>query len=206
MSRPTTSHETAARTTAPRGMLLIISGPSGVGKTTITRQVERQLGGVFSVSMTTRPKTSDDIEGVDYHFVSEKQFLRARDEGELLEWAKVFDNYYGTPRKPVQEALADGRLMILEIDVDGAAQIKRNMPEAFAIFVLPPSEDVLLDRLRSRKREDEATIQRRFADAKHEMRLARELGIYDQFIVNDNLARAVQEAVDLVRARIPGPN
>lgn len=180
-------------------MLLIISGPSGVGKTTITRQVEQQLGGRFSVSMTTRPKTASDTEGVDYYFVDQQRFLEARDQGELLEWAQVFDNYYGTPRKPVEQALEAGDLMILEIDVQGAVQVKRNLPQAFAMFVLPPSEQVLLERLRSRQREDESVIQRRFAKAKDEIHQARTCGIYDHFIINDHLDAAVAEAVTRVR-------
>ncbi|MFA9477316.1 guanylate kinase [Phycisphaerales bacterium AB-hyl4] len=183
----------------PTGMLLIISGPSGVGKTTITRAVERQLDTVFSVSNTTRPKTADDVDGVDYHFVTREEFEREREAGELLEWAEVFGNCYGTPRKPVEENLAKGRVVLLEIDVQGAIQVKDNLPEAFAMFVLPPSEEVLLNRLRSRKREDESAIQRRFAKARHEIRTARESGAYDTFLVNDDLEKAVAEAVRTIR-------
>jgi guanylate kinase len=182
-----------------QGMLLIISGPSGVGKTTITHDVERQLNGKFSVSMTTRPKTDSDTEGVDYHFIDRAEFDRHRDAGDLLEWAEVFGNCYGTPRKPVEQALAAGELMLLEIDVDGAEQVKRKLPDAFAIFVLPPSEDVLLQRLRSRKREDESVIQRRFAKARDEIARAKASGVYDHFLVNDNLQHAIAEAVQVVR-------
>ena len=180
--------------------MLIISGPSGVGKTTITHEVERRLGGRFSVSMTTRPQTADDTEGEDYYFVDAAEFRRAREAGELLEWAKVFENHYGTPRGPVEEALARGELMILEIDVVGAGEVKRNMPDAETIFVLPPSEATLLERLRTRRREDEATIQRRFSRAKDEISLARSSGTYRHFVVNDELERAVEEAVSIVRA------
>ena len=183
-------------------MLLIISGPSGVGKTTITREVERQLDGLFSVSMTTRPKTEKDREGVDYFFVGVEQFKKSRDADDLLEWAEVFGNFYGTPRKPVDDALAKGRLMILEIDVVGAIKIKKLMPEAFAIFVEPPNENVLLERLRKRQREDESVIQRRFAKAKDEIAQARTCGVYDEFIVNEVLDNAVKKAVSLVRARM----
>jgi len=185
-----------------RGLLLIISGPSGVGKTTITHEVERQLNGTFSVSMTTRPKTAADTEGVDYHFTDAASFTAARDRGELLESAEVFGHHYGTPRKPVDDALAEGRLMILEIDVNGAGQVKENLPEAYAIFVLPPSEEQLLQRLRARQREDEATIQRRFAKAKSEIAQARAGDVYDAFIVNDDLRTAIDEAVALVRQRM----
>jgi guanylate kinase len=148
--------------------------------------------------MTTRPITGEDTDGVDYHFVDESQFKLQRDAGNLLEWAKVFGNYYGTPRRPVEEALAQGRLVILEIDVEGAIQIKKNMPESFALFIEPPSEDVLLQRLRRRQREDEQTIRGRFARAKHEIARAKECGAYDAFIVNDKLEQAVDQAVQAI--------
>ncbi len=183
------------------GMLLIISGPSGVGKTTITRGVERAISdSVFSVSATTRDKTDADVEGVDYRFVSDERFDELIQSDALLEWADVFGRRYGTPRAWVDEQLARGRLVIVEIDVEGAKQVKQRMPEAFGLFVLPPSEDVLLDRLRSRRRESEALIQKRFAEAKREIRVARECGAYDAFVVNDDLDRAIAEALEQVRA------
>lgn len=189
------------------GLLLIISGPSGVGKTTITHQVERAFAGddrgaVFSVSATTRPKTAADREGIDYHFVSDAEFDRMIAAGEFLEWAGVFGKRYGTLRKWVADRQAEGRLVILEIDVQGAINVKRAMPEAFSLFVLPPSEAVLLERLRARKREDEAAIQRRFAEAKREIETAKSCGAYDRFIVNDVLEKAVEEAVAIVRAEL----
>jgi guanylate kinase len=192
-----------SKTGSKPGLLLIISGPSGVGKTTITHHVERELGGVFSVSLTTRTKAAGDREGVDYHFVSQAEFDRAKDAGELLEWAEVYAGCsYGTPRKPVEDALTAGRLMILEIDVDGALQVTQKMPEAFSIFVLPPNENVLLERLRTRKRDDESVILRRFAKAKREIIKAWDSGIYNEFVVNRDLDHAVQEAVELVRKRM----
>ncbi len=181
------------------GLLLIISGPSGVGKTTITHHVEKELHAVFSVSLTTRAKTDKDTDGVDYRFVDIPTFQQARDRGELLEWAEVFGNYYGTPRTPVVDAMRDGRVVILEIDVQGAIDVKRNLPEAFAIFVLPPSEEELLGRLRRRQREDETIIQRRFAKAKQEIAQARECGVYDVFLTNDSLDEAIHQAVQLVK-------
>ena len=188
------------------GMLLVISGPSGVGKTTITHRVEKELNAVFSVSVTTRPKTETDREGIDYCFIGVEEFKRRRDAGELLEWAEVFGNFYGTPRKPVMEAMAQGRLVILEIDVEGAIQIKHNLPESYAVFVLPPNERVLLSRLRKRAREDESVIQRRFAKAKFEINHAWECGAYDEFIVNRDLEHAVREAVGLIRAEMSKRN
>lgn len=191
-----------------RGLLLIISGPSGVGKTTITRAVERRFApphpaaAVFSVSATTRPKTDADREGVDYHFVSDEEFDRLIAAGAFLEHAGVFGKRYGTLRGWVDERLNEGRLVILEIDVQGAINVKREVPDAFGVFVLPPSEGVLLERLRARKREAEEVIQRRFAEAKREIATARACGAYDAFIVNDTLEHAVAEAIGLIGSRL----
>ncbi len=179
---------------------LIISGPSGVGKSTITNEVLSELDAVLSISMTTRPPAKTDVEGEHYYFVDEKTFRAAIDRGELLEWAEVFGNLYGTPRGPVEKRLAEGRIVILEIDIKGAEQVKAKMPDAYAIFIEAPSEQVLLHRLRTRKREDERTIQRRFAAAKQEIDQAHHGGVYHAFLVNDNLDRAVTEAVALIRS------
>lgn len=189
------------------GLLLVISGPSGVGKTTITRAVERAIpGAVFSVSVTTRQKTGSDVEGVDYHFLTDGEFDLLVAADELLEWAEVFGRRYGTPRKWVDEQLRRGRLVILEIDVEGARQVKGRMPGAFGLFILPPSEEVLLQRLRARKRDTEEAIARRFAEAKREIAEAKACGVYDAFVVNDELERAIEEAVGVVRGRMGGGN
>jgi guanylate kinase len=184
------------------GLLLVISGPSGVGKTTIVREIERRLGGVFSVSATTRPKTPADVEGKDYDFITEDEFRRRLAAGEFLEYAQVFGrHWYGTPRGPVERALAQGQLSILEIDVQGALQVKEKMPEAFMLFILPPSEEDLLLRLRRRGRDNEEAIGARYAEAQEEIRKAQASGKYDAFIVNDELSAAVDEACALVEAR-----
>ncbi len=191
------------------GMLLIISGPSGVGKTTITRGVERSIAdSAFSVSATTRAKTDADVDGVDYHFVGDGEFERMKAAGEFLESAGIYGKKYGTPKAWVVEQLKRGRLVILEIDVQGAIQVKKQIPEAFSLFVLPPSEDALLERLHSRKREDEAAIQKRFNAAKQEIAMARSCGVYDQFITNGTVEQAIGEAVAVVkreRERRRGP-
>ena len=188
--------------TRGNGMLLIISGPSGVGKTSINRELVKRLGGVFSVSATTRPKTPEDTEGEDYYFLSDEEFDRMIKAGEFLEWAEVFDHRYGTPRKPVMENLQAGRLVIVEVDVRGAEQVKKAIPDAFGLFVLPPSEHDLLDRLRGRKREPEEAIQRRFAEAQREIAQARTNGVYDVFIVNRDLPAAIEQACDIVEAEM----
>jgi len=183
------------------GMLLIISGPSGVGKTTITRGVERTIpDAVFSVSATTRKSTGVDVEGIDYHFVTDEDFLDMQRRGEFLETAEIYGKRYGTPRAWVDEQLRRGRLVILEIDVEGAKQVKTAIPSAFGLFIMPPSETVLLERLRSRQREDEAGIQRRFAEAKREIESARACGVYNQFLVNEKLDDAIALAIEVVQA------
>jgi guanylate kinase len=188
-------------TDTDNGLVLIISGPSGVGKTTITRGVERGVpGAVFSVSCTTRAKTAVDTEGVDYFFVSDDEFERMRAANEFLETAGVYGKKYGTPKAPVMEQLRRGRLVILEIDVEGAKQVKRHLPDALAIFILPPTEEVLLQRLRDRKREDESLIAKRFEAAKSEIASARTSGVYNVFLVNQDLQDSIQRAIDLVDA------
>jgi guanylate kinase len=190
-------------TDTDQGMLLIISGPSGVGKTTITRAVERAIpGAVFSVSATTRAKTDADVEGVDYHFVTECQFDAMIAGNEFLEHAGVFGKRYGTPRAWVVEQLRRGRLVILEIDVQGAINVKRSLPGAFAMFILPPSEEELLNRLRCRKREDEEKILKRFAAARSEIETAKSCGVYDVFLVNQVLDEAIGRAVGIVKAEL----
>lgn len=185
------------------GLLLVISGPSGVGKTTITRQVVGRLGAIFSVSATTRPPTAADTPGADYHFVGDGEFDRMAASGELLEYARVFGKYsYGTPRGPVEEALRQGRVVILEIDVQGAIQIRRNLPEALMVFVLPPDDATLLDRLRKRGRESEEEIARRFAEAKREIAVAEGSGAYDLFLVNREVEKCVEKVCFEVRKRL----
>lgn len=188
-----------------QGMLLVISGPSGVGKTTITRAIERRIpDAVFSVSATTRPKSDADVNGVDYHFLSRDEFDERERRGEFIETAEFAGNKYGTLREPVVAQLERGRLMILEIDVQGAINVKHAFPDMLGVFILPPDEPTLLERLRARKREDESVIQRRFAEARREIATAKTCGAYDHFVVNDELARAIDEAVRLVSARRAG--
>ena len=198
----TNTHEHRLPTDTDDGLLLIISGPSGVGKTTITRGVERSIAdSVFSVSCTTRAKTDADVEGVDYHFATREEFDELIAQDAFLEWADVFGKRYGTRKRWVDEQLARGRLVILEVDVDGARQVKERMPEAFGIFILPPSEEELLRRLRARDRESEELIAKRFAEAQHEIRVAKSGAVYDRFIVNEDLDVAIAEALEAVRVR-----
>ena len=179
--------------TGAAGLVMVISGPSGVGKTTISREMVRRLGAVFSVSVTTRTQTKADVHGRDYRFVDPATFQEMVDRGDLLEHALVFDHWYGTPKEPVIKARDAGRIVLLEIDVQGAIHVRHALADAFMVFIMPPSEEVLLERLRARKRDREEVILKRFREAQNEIRLAKSSDVYDRFIVNDDLDRAIQE-------------
>ena len=189
-----------------KGLVLVISGPSGVGKTSIVRELVGHLAGRFSVSATTRARTEGEEDGTDYFFLREERFQEMIDEGEFLEYAQVFGkDWYGTPREPVQAAVERGELVVLDIDVQGGLQVRSCLPEALLVFVLPPSDEELLRRLRTRGREVEQAIMRRFEEAKKEITLARTSQAYDHMIVNDDLERAIEEACSLVTQRCAGP-
>lgn len=181
------------------GLLVIVSGPSGVGKSTITNALVDRLDAFLSKSMTTRPMGPSDVDGEHYDFVSQREFKDLVKLGQMLEYAQVYDNLYGTPAEPVLQALEAGEIVILEIDVHGAIQVKHRLPDAIGIFIEPPSDDELLNRLRLRKREDEATIQKRFSQARDEIKRARESGAYQYTLINEDLTRAIQEAYELIR-------
>ena len=184
------------------GLLLVISGPSGSGKTTIARAVEERMGASFSVSATTRPPSDSEQRGRDYEFLSEDDFQELVDRGAFLEHAKVYGRHrYGTLRDQVDGQLAEGRVVILDIDVQGAVQVRQSMPEALLVFILPPSDDVLEQRLRDRGRDDEPSIQRRLAEARKEIEVGVHSGVYDAQIINDDLDLAVEETCRLARAR-----
>lgn len=197
-----TTHGRESGAGPDRGLLLVLSGPSGVGKTTITRVVrERIADAVFSISATTRPRTSSEAEGVDYFFLTGDEFKARIAADAFLEYANYAGHWYGTLRDQVERALAEGKLIMLDIDVQGARQVRERMPEMLGVFIMPPSEAELLERLRHRRREDEAAIQKRFAQAQREIAEAQEAGLYDALIVNDDLDRAVGEVMALIEAQ-----
>jgi len=182
-----------------RGRLFVIAAPSGAGKTSLVRALmEREPRLRFSVSYTTRPQRPAEQHGRDYFFVDRGEFERMVVAGEFLEHARVFDNYYGTPRRQVEEALAAGRDLILEIDWQGAAQIRRALPECVSIFILPPSRAELERRLRGRGTDAEEVIQRRLRDAASDMTHWRE---FDHVVINDEFNQALAELAAVVAGR-----
>jgi len=185
------------------GLLLVVSGPSGVGKTSIVHEVVRRFNGDFSISATTRAAGPGELDGRDYHFIDQARFQRMIDENEFLEYAQVFGrSWYGTPRAPVLAALAAGRVIALDIDVQGAEQVRAKHPDMLGIFILPPSEEDLLGRLRARAREDEAAIERRLAESTREIARARDSRTFDCFVVNDDLARCTEKVCELLVTRL----
>ncbi len=181
-----------------RGKLVIISGPSGVGKSTITRALmERLTDAYYSISVTTRPPAPTEQNGRDYWFVSREEFHKRIEEGSLLEYAEVFGNLYGTPRDKTEEALCAGKTVILEIDVQGAKQVKALYPQATMIFILPPSVKVLAERMGHRGRESEQAAARRLSGASTEIAAAWQY--YDNMVINDDLEQAINEVIQIVR-------
>lgn len=171
---------------ARRGLMLILSSPSGAGKTTLAKRLLKSENGVvLSVSATTRPRRSSEVDGEDYFFVSEADFTTMRDKGELLEWANVFGNFYGTPRSFVEDALKSGTDVLFDIDWQGAQQLAHAAREdVVKAFILPPSREELERRLRQRAQDSEEVVQRRMAEADSEMSHWAE---YDYVIVNNDL-------------------
>ena len=186
------------------GRLLVLSGPSGSGKSTVCRRAVQGTAAQLSISATTRPRTDQDVQGKDYYFLSEKEFLEQVERGEFLEYARVFDHYYGTPFAAVRELLAEGKTVILEIDVQGAAQVFEKMPEAVGVFVAPPSKAELRRRLETRGRDSQETIEKRLAEAKREIDAAHSSSHYRYEIINDELECAVQEMIDLIEGKASG--
>ena len=180
-----------------RGNLIVVSAPSGAGKTTIVKAILAKYPSMlFSVSATTRPKRDIEVDGKDYFFLQRADFERRIAAGELVEWEEIYGNLYGTLKAEVDKALTTGRTMLFDIDVKGGLSIKRLYPhDSVIIFIKPPSIEVLRDRLRNRKTEDDATFKRRME------RVAMELGMASQFdyqVVNDNLEQAIAEVDKLV--------
>jgi guanylate kinase len=184
---------------ARRGLMLVLSSPSGAGKTTLSRRLLDQDGGVtLSISVTTRKMRPGEQDGRDYHFIDQQRFDALIDKDELLEYAEVFDNYYGTPRKPVMDALAKGRDVLFDIDWQGAKSIADAAgPDTASVFILPPTMADLAARLRSRAQDADAVIARRLGRAKGEIE---KWTAYDYVIVNDDFERAYGKLAAIYRA------
>lgn len=178
---------------------VVLSAPSGAGKTTIARRLGERRGDVaFSVSATTRAPRAGERDGADYHFVDEAEFRRMIGAGELIEWAEVHGAFYGTPLANVHGAAAGGRFLVLDIDVQGARQIRRAVPEAVHVFIAPPSGRVLVERLVGRGSEDDGRVQRRLRNAIAELATAPE---FDHVVVNDDLDAAVADVEAVMEGR-----
>jgi guanylate kinase len=181
--------------------LIVLSGPSGAGKTTVARAVAERLDLAVSTSATTRRPRPGEVDGVDYYFLSDEEFSRRVAEGRFVEWAEVFGRRYGTPVEELERAGREGRLLLLEIDVQGGILIKKKYPEALAILLLPPEEQALRTRLAKRGTEAPEELERRLAKAREEIRLARESRSYDVEVTNDDLERAITEVVSVIQTR-----
>jgi len=181
-----------------QGLLIVISGPSAVGKGTIIKQLlkeETEL--TYSISATSRKPRTGEVDGVNYFFLNEEKFLEMVNKGEFLEWAKVYSNYYGTPRNFVEKMLQQGKNVVLEIDIQGSLQVQKNFPEGIFIFILPPSLEELEARIRCRGTEEECQIAERLGLAEKELGY---LTCYDYGVVNDQLSLAIEKIKAIITA------
>lgn len=182
-----------------RGLLVVISGPSGVGKGTVRRALFEMENHdlVYSVSMTTRPPRPGEVDGIDYYFVSRQEFEERIKENKFLEWAEFVGHYYGTPLDKVEEQLDKGKEVVLEIEVAGALQVREQMKDAVFIFLVPPGKDALYERLKNRGTEAIELVNKRMAKAEKEFKLAHK---YDYIVVNDEVNNAADRIMAIIRA------
>ena len=194
-----TARATPSSITQRRGLMLVLSSPSGAGKSTIARNLLESVPGLsLSVSVTTRARRPSEIAGRHYHFISVREFERMRDSDSLLEWAEVHGNFYGTPREPVEVAMAEGRDMLFDIDWQGARQLQEKMAaDVVSIFVLPPTMTELQSRLHRRAEDTEEVIATRLANSRSEIEHWRE---YDYVLINDDLDIAFDTVQCIVKA------
>lgn len=180
--------------------LFVLSGSSGVGKGTVLKGfLEKNPNFMLSISCTTRAPRPGEIDGVNYFFISQEEFKNCIENNKFLEWAEFAGNFYGTKKKYINQCLSEGKDIILEIDTQGALQVKKQMPEAVLIFISPPSFEALEKRLRGRHTEDEATIQKRLQQVKIELERAEK---FDYKILNDNLDDAIKNLEDVIKGEI----
>jgi guanylate kinase len=177
-----------------RGLLIVLCGPSGVGKSTISRVLSEKH----------RPRRDGDEKGKAYDHIEREEFFRRLDADEFLEYAQIYGDYYGTPKHPALDDLAAGKDVLLEIDVQGALQVRYQYPDALTIFILPPDEPILLRRLQGRARDSAEDITKRFRDAKREIYMAKGSRAFDYMVINDELDRAVAEILKIIRHKRSG--
>ncbi len=190
----------SAAANARRGIVLILSSPSGAGKTTLTRMLlqNRELDLTLSISVTTRPRRSSEVDGIHYRFINQRQFEAMRDAGELLEWAEVHGNFYGTPRAPVEEILSQGRDALFDIDYQGTQQVREKMAaDTVTVFILPPSMKELRARLERRAEDSKEVIEKRLDAARNEISRWKQ---YDYVLVNDDIQQAFDDLLAILRA------
>ena len=180
------------------GLLIVLCGPSGVGKSTISRQLAERSDVAYTVSATTRPKKEKDDEGKVYEYIDQAEFFRRLDNDEFLEYAHVYGHYYGTPKQTVLANLEAGKDVLLEIDEQGALQVRYQYPDAVMLFILPPNVKTLLQRLNDRGRDDPDDLDKRFRAAKREIAMARGSRAFDYMVFNDKLERAVNEIQNII--------
>jgi guanylate kinase len=188
------------RTKRTRGLMLILSSPSGAGKTTLTRMLlqKKELDLTLSISVTTRARRSSEVDGIHYSFIAKKQFEMMRANDELLESAEVHGNFYGTPREPVENILAQGRDVLFDIDYQGTQQVKEKAgSDVVTIFILPPSLQELQARLERRAEDSRETIAKRLANARHEIQ---RWTLYDYVLINDDLQQTFSELMTILNA------
>jgi guanylate kinase len=195
---------TTPETIVQRGLLLVLVGPSGVGKSSIANLLTAKTKVWYTVSVTTRDRAAQDDLGKTYEHIDKTEFYRRLDNDEYLEYAQVYGNYYATPKHPTIDLLTEGKDVLLEIDVQGALQIRDAFPKAVLIFILPPDQQTLLRRLTDRGRDAPEDIQKRFRAARREIAMARGSHAFDYMVINDQLSSAVDEIVKIIHLKRAG--
>jgi guanylate kinase len=184
--------------------MIVLVGPSGVGKSTIARRLSEKMNVKYIVSATTRHKRNGDEGAKEYEYIDRDQFFHRLDQDAFLEYAQVYDEYYGTPKHPALDYLASGQDVLLEIDVQGALQVRFQYPNALLVFILPPDAPTLLQRLNDRGRDTSEEIQKRYRVAKREVQMAKGSRAFDHMVINDTVDRAVEEIIKTIKHKRSG--